>query len=418
MGGTLELSRSASESGADDREARLSAAPVDGTTMQRQPPLAKLAGLRLALAGGGTGGHIVPGRHLLAHAGSELGDVLWFCTGRPVEERAFEGLDRFGTPIERVALHLEPDGGGAPSAAGLALRTLPAIRAARAALREHQSEVLLGLGGFTSLPAVLAARWLRIPVALIEINAAPGKATRRLAPLATRVFHAWQGTLPHGAESRRDLWTGPPLAPAFVRGRVEHADATSARAALGFAAARPLVVVIGGSQGAGALNKFVSAHVDEFLRRDVQVLHQTGPGKLEQGAEERFGYRRVEFIADVHLALCAATIVLCRGGASTLAEVAAVRRPAWVVPYPHHRDRQQERNARELGAGVEIVAEERLNAAFARELVAMTAPASAAVLEGRALELERCLPLDASERIWRELLRLVPGRSNESGARA
>ncbi|MFM7296414.1 MAG: glycosyltransferase [Planctomycetota bacterium] len=144
--------------------------------MDRSLPLssaARRSGLRIALAGGGTGGHIVPGRHLLAQQPGHLADVLWFCTGRPVEERAFAGIeaDLDGVSIERVALALEPDGGGAPRISGLALRTLPAVRAARAALRAHRSEVLVGLGGFTCLPSVLAARSLGIPVALISSSA-------------------------------------------------------------------------------------------------------------------------------------------------------------------------------------------------------------------------------------------------------
>lgn len=362
-------------------------------------------GLRIALAGGGTGGHIMPGRHLLAQHPGNLADVLWFCTGRPVEERAFAGLgaELGEVPIERVALALEPDGGGAPRISGLALRTLPAVRAARAALRAHRSEVLIGLGGFTCLPSVLAARSLGIPVALLEINAVRGKATRWLAPFATRVFHAWRGTLPGGRGSAKDVLCGPPLAPRFAAGAVSAARQREARAALGFVPERPLLVVLGGSQGAGALNAFVAAQLAEFLRQGVQVLHQTGPGRCEQGAVERPGYRKLEFVHDVHAALSAATLVLCRGGASTLAEVAALRRPAWVVPYPHHADRHQERNARELGEGVELVLESRLDANFARELVQRTLPSGASELAQRAAVLERLLPLDAAQRIWKEL---------------
>jgi len=381
-------------------------------SMDRSLPVssaARRSGLRIALAGGGTGGHIVPGRHLLAQQPGHLADVLWFCTGRPVEERAFAGIeaDLGGVSIERVALALEPDGGGAPRISGLALRTLPAVRAARAALRAHRSEVLVGLGGFTCLPSVLAARSLGIPVALLEINAVRGKATRWLAPLATRVFHAWSGTLPRGRTSAKDILCGPPLAPQFAAGAVSEERQLEARAALGFVPERPLLVVLGGSQGAGALNAFVAAQLQEFLRQGVQVLHQTGPGRSEQGAAERPGYRKLEFVHDVHGALSAATLVLCRGGASTLAEVAALRRPAWVVPYPHHADRHQERNARELGEGVELVLESRLDANFARELVQRTLPSGASELAQRAAVLERMLPLDAALRIWKELAPLA-----------
>jgi UDP-N-acetylglucosamine--N-acetylmuramyl-(pentapeptide) pyrophosphoryl-undecaprenol N-acetylglucosamine transferase len=388
----------------------------------KEPPQAEgsvRGGLRIAFAGGGTGGHIVPGRHLLAHGGRAVDDVLWFCTGRPVEDKAFAGLgeELEPAPLERVPLRLEPDGGGAPGLGGLAFRTLPAVRAARAALRAHRSQVLVGLGGFTCLPAVLAARTLGIPVALLEINATRGKATRWLAPFAARVFHAWRGTLP-ARSGGRDVLTGPPLAPSFAAGGVSEEAAARARQALGFHPERPLLVVLGGSQGAGALNTFLAQHAGEFSRQAVQVLHQTGPGKLEQGAKERDGYRKVEFVHDVHTALAGATLVLCRGGASTLAEVAALRKPAWVVPYPHHADRHQERNARELGGGVELVDESRLGASFARELVQLTLKSGTRELARRSAELASAMPLDAATRIWDDVTRIARPTPAESAARA
>jgi UDP-N-acetylglucosamine--N-acetylmuramyl-(pentapeptide) pyrophosphoryl-undecaprenol N-acetylglucosamine transferase len=367
-----------------------------------------LRGLRVAFAGGGTGGHIVPGRHMLAHAHGRLGDVLWFVTGRPVEQNAFAGfeIELAGVACERVALALEPDGGGAPTLIGLATRSPGAIGAARAALKAHQSEVLLGLGGFTCLPAVIAAYTLGIPVALLEINSERGKATRTLAPLAKRICHAWRATLPGSGETARDVWTGPPLAPSYSRGAPTGEEASDVRGQLGFDAARPLLVVLGGSQGASALNRFVHDHVDALLSQGMGVLHQTGPKRLDQAAQPRAGYRAVEYLGDVHGALRAATFVLCRGGASTLAEVAALRRPALVVPYPHHADKHQERNALQFGHGVRIVDEARLGTDFARELVQLGLPSGATELQRMARELEGKVRLDAAARVWTELLNL------------
>jgi UDP-N-acetylglucosamine--N-acetylmuramyl-(pentapeptide) pyrophosphoryl-undecaprenol N-acetylglucosamine transferase len=98
---------------------------------------------------------------------------------------------------------------------------------------------------------------------------------------------------------------------------------------------------------------------------------------------------------------------LCRGGASTLAEVAAARCPAWVVPYPHHADQHQERNARALGAGVVIQPQARLDTSFARELLQQLSAAFPHALEARARALEGALPLDAAPRIWIELAALA-----------
>jgi UDP-N-acetylglucosamine--N-acetylmuramyl-(pentapeptide) pyrophosphoryl-undecaprenol N-acetylglucosamine transferase len=320
---------------------------------------------------------VLPGLHALRRAeAGELSDVLWFQTGRAVEQTILAGAGAWlqRLPFERVVLPLEPPGGGAPSLSQLSLLTAPATLRARKALRAHGSQVVLGLGGFSSLPVVLAARSLGLPVVLLEINAVPGMATRWLAPLSRAVAHAWprsrrdRGASPDGRTAAKEICTGPPLAPQFERGPPTVEEQRRCRAELGFDPLRPLIAVLGGSQGAQALNRFVSAHVWSLVEQRVQVFHQVGPGRAAEAAHCDVGYRAVEFQDDVRGALCAATLVLCRGGASTLAEVAALARPAWVVPYPHARDRHQDANARALGAGVRSVPESELGPAFAAEL--------------------------------------------------
>ncbi|MFT5287981.1 MAG: UDP-N-acetylglucosamine--N-acetylmuramyl-(pentapeptide) pyrophosphoryl-undecaprenol N-acetylglucosamine transferase [Planctomycetota bacterium] len=331
-------------------------------------------GLRLAFAGGGTGGHVVPGLHLLTQlqipeSGPCMGrleDLLWFGAGRAVEDRVLSGLeDLVGEAShERVALALEPAGGGAPSLGGLSLRLLPAVLKARSSLKRHRSQVLLGLGGFTTVPAVLAARSLGIPITLLEINAVPGRATRWLSRFATHVFHAWPSTLPGGVETERHLHVGPPL-PHVVTSKT---DLIKEVAPVFPGLSDPLLLVLGGSQGALGLNRFLAAQTAALVEGGVFILHQVGPGRLDEAAPEQPGYRAVEYLDDVPAALRAATFVLCRGGASTLAEVGAMGKPAWVVPYPHHQDRHQERNAEMLGDGVRVVQEADLDTAHVAEL--------------------------------------------------
>jgi UDP-N-acetylglucosamine:LPS N-acetylglucosamine transferase len=363
--------------------------------------------MRLALAGGGTGGHLVPGLHLLEHLRARDAaprDVLWFSSGRAIEERVLAGLDRRLEPaaLERVVLALEPAGSGAPSWLRLATRTGPELRRARLALARHGSEVLLALGGYTVLPAVLAARSLGVPVVLLEINSVPGKATRALAGLAERVVHAWP--TPAAAGGGRHLCSGPPLAPAFLRELPGQEERSRARAALGFRPEEPLLVVLGGSQGALGLNRFVAGQAAALRDAGVQVLHQTGPGRGNEAAPPGPGYRAVEYLDDVAGVLDAATLVLCRGGASTLAEVAARARPALVVPYPHHADRHQERNALALGGGVRVVPEERLDAALVPVLARLAGPAGERERVAMSRELQRALPRDGVARLADELL--------------
>ncbi len=361
--------------------------------------------MRLALAGGGTGGHVVPGLHLLEHLrsrGSAPQDVLWFSAGRGVEERVLAHVsERAGVmPLERVVLALEAE--GAPSWFDLALRTGPETRRARTALARHGSEVLLALGGYTAVPAVLAARSLGIPVVLLEINAVTGKATRALAGLSERVVHAWPSSL--AREGRRHRRFGPPLAPAFLAREPGEEERAAARARLGFRPAAPLLVVLGGSQGAAALNRFLAAHARALTEAGLQVLHQTGPGRLSEGAADGAGYRALEYLDDMAGALDAATLVLCRGGASTLAEIAARARPALVVPYPHHADRHQERNALALGAGVRIVPEARLDAGLVQTLAHLAGAEGARERAAMSRALAHSIPKDGVVRLADELL--------------
>lgn len=364
------------------------------------------SGLSLAMAGGGTGGHVVPGLHLLSHflAGPlALEDCLWFLSGRAVEEEALAGLEaverRVARRIERVVLDLEPPGGGAPSKARLLARIGPATAAARRALKRHGSQVCLGLGGYTSVPACLAARTLGIPVAVYEINTVPGLATRWLTPLAARVFHAWPDSVPE--RGGKHVLTGPPLGPGFF----DRTGPEEARAALGFERDRPLLLVLGGSQGAGALNRFVSAFAGRIIDAGGQILHQVGPGRLDEGLADQPAYRREEYLRPMQQALAAATCVLARGGASTVAEVGAMRRPAVIVPYPHFPDRHQEQNARRLGAGALVVPEEELGESTCDELIALLGDAERR--ERMAEALAGAVPADAGERMRDELIALV-----------
>lgn len=363
--------------------------------------------MRLALAGGGTGGHLVPGLHVLEHLrdhGAAPEDVVWFSSGRAIEERILAGLRERAAlrSLERVVLALEPEGSGAPSWLRLAARTGPQVRRAREALTRHASEVLLALGGYTVLPAVLAARSSGIPVVLLEINSVSGRATRALAGLAQRVVHAWP--TPKAGRTGRHRCFGPPLAPAFLREVAGDPESARARLALGFRDDRPLLLVLGGSQGALGLNRFIVQQARDLTSHGLQVLHQTGPGRLSEAAAPGYGYRAVEYLDDVAHVLDAATLVLCRGGASTLAEVAARARPALVVPYPHHADRHQEWNALALGAGVRIVPEERLDAGLVPVLVRLAGDAGQRERAAMARALERALPRDGVVRLADELL--------------
>ena len=204
----------------------------------------------------------------------------------------------------------------------------------------------------------------------------------------------------------RDRLVGPPVAPRFVAPTGLDEAQKEAKDDLGFDPDRPLLVVLGGSQGALGLNAFVRSNVSYLLGSGVQVLHQVGPGRGTEGATNLEGYAAIEYLDDVWRGLVAADGVLCRGGASTLAEIGAMGTPAWVVPYPHHADGHQERNARQLAGGVRIVEEQDLDHGRCEELVRFLGPKGAQERDRMRRHLRAAVPLDAAQRIWGELSRL------------
>lgn len=363
-------------------------------------------GLRLAIVGGGTGGHVVPGLHLLEHLldsdSATLESLVWFETGREAEARSLARLESLvgDVPVTRVRIQVEPEGGGAPPMRRLLARTPRATLRARKALRQQKSDVLFGLGGFTLLPTVLAARSLGIPTALLEINAQPGRAVRVLTPLAKRVYHAWPASIP-GAPNDKHRLTGPPLSPSlFSAGAPE---AWGERAGKG----RPLIVILGGSQGAATLNNLVKASLESWLAAGFAVVHQVGPGRMATGAADpRAGYLPLEFVDDVPGLLRAARLVVCRAGASTLAEVAALGVPALAVPYPG-AGAHQLLNARQLECGVEVIADDELAQVTSARVLELAGPEGEAWRKGASVLLQKRVPQDSSSKILTDLLELA-----------
>ena len=294
---------------------------------------------RLLFAGGGSGGHVIPGLALAEALAAAGGEPFLVTGGRPVEERLAAGV-----PWPREVVDLE----GGPLRL---LRRLPLlVRAMRRTCRRRRIEGVVALGGRVGLPAALAGKSLGLPLYLLEINGVAGRTTRVLAPLARKIFNA----LPAAADRlprEKVVQSGVPLRAPF------HAPppAAEARRSLGLSpGGGPVLLVFGGSMGARSLNRIVLAELARpgRLPPGCRVLHVTGPEMVE---EARRAWRETgleslvfPFLARMELALAAADLVICRGGAMTMAEVAALGRPALVVPYPWHRDRHQELNAAPL----------------------------------------------------------------------
>jgi UDP-N-acetylglucosamine--N-acetylmuramyl-(pentapeptide) pyrophosphoryl-undecaprenol N-acetylglucosamine transferase len=260
-----------------------------------------------------------------------------------------------------------------------ALLSLPgSVQAARRRLEALAPHLVLGMGGHTSFPVGVAAYRLGIPLALHEQNAIPGAANRWLSRLARRVFISFpesRGHLPPG----KTVWTGNPI-------RREFFQEWPPRPAAPFT-----VLITGGSQGARRLNLEVAGALPQLLDRKegLHFIHLTGEADLEVVAE---AYRATGFAAEVTAftdempeLMARAHLLVCRAGASTLAELTAVGRAALLVPYPFAANNHQEHNARflaETGAGKLILNKEFTAARFADKIrQLMSAPDALARME-------------------------------------
>ena len=294
---------------------------------------------RVAIACGGTGGHLFPGLAVAEELRRRDCAVTLLISPKEVDQQAARtatGVDVAVLPAVGLSR-----GGALAFVRGFA----QSVRSARRRFANDRPEAVLAMGGFTSAPPVVAGRLAGVPAFLHESNTIPGRANRWLSRLVQQAFVGF----PEAGErlyTTRVKVTGTPVRPQFTPGEV-----AARRSAMGLDPARPVLVVTGGSQGASGLNDLVIEALPLLIKRvpGLQLLHLTGPKDEAKvrAACECFGVRAEvrAFCDQMHLALGAASAVVSRAGASSLAELAAMRVPAVLVPYPAATDNHQYYNA-------------------------------------------------------------------------
>ena len=349
--------------------------------------------MRILLAGGGTAGHTSP---LIATADALRRldpSVEITCLGTP------RGLENRVVPEAGYALELIPPV-PLPRKPGADLVKVPArlrgaVRATHEVLDRVRPDVVVGYGGYVSMPAYVAVRKRRIPLVVHEQNALPGLANKVGARVARRVAVSFPDTPLPKAE-----YVGLP-----IRRMISTLDRAAlraeARAHFGLDADRPTLLVTGGSQGARRLNQSVSGAARALADAGVQVLHVLGPQGEASPELTGVPYVTVPFVERMDLAYAAADLVVCRAGASSVTEAAAVGLPAVFVPLPIGNG-EQEHNARpvvDAGGGL-LVADGALTA----EWVAATVPdlaSDADRLAAMGAASAALVPRDADERLAR-----------------
>jgi UDP-N-acetylglucosamine--N-acetylmuramyl-(pentapeptide) pyrophosphoryl-undecaprenol N-acetylglucosamine transferase len=320
--------------------------------------------MRVLVSGGGTAGHIYPALAVArVLASRQSADVSFVGAPDSLETRlATEAGLRF-IPVRASGW----DRSRPVTLITGALATIVSVVRCYRLLGRERTDVVAGFGGYVSLPLGLAAALRRVPLVVHEQNAVPGVTNRLLARWATSVCLTYGSSASGLRHKERTVVTGNP-----VRESVEGAEGARGRAAFGIAADETVLLVFGGSRGARHLNEAIINLYSTLRDIDgLRVVHVAGPSEadavraaLELQAGGAVTWWSVESYVDaMGDLLAAADLVVCRAGATTLAELSSIGRAAVLVPYPHATDDHQTRNAApflEIGAA-EAVADRDLD---------------------------------------------------------
>lgn len=330
--------------------------------------------MKVVMSGGGTAGHVFPAV-AVAERLREAGHEVRFVGSARGQEASLVPAGGFPFTSVRVA----------SAQTRLSLHTLRALYLALAAARAvrplvRSADVVVGIGGYASAPAILAARRSGTPIVLIEQNGVPGVVNRiaaRWASVVATTFEATAGRLP---PSTRVVRTGNPIRRQITEVASDRDERrTQALREFQLDGERLTVSVLGGSQGARRLDQLVAATIGELRdRSDLQLLVATGPDHVEEvapaaGSAGQLLVRVVGFIERMDLALAVTDLAVARSGSGTLSELAACGVPSIFVPYPHATENHQEANARELerAGAADVMLEPAMSGALLGERIAV-----------------------------------------------
>lgn len=307
---------------------------------------------KIVIACGGTGGHLAPGIAVAEVLQAQGHDCRLLISQKQVDSALiakYSHLNFHKTPGRAFA-------GGIMARFASILGVISGYVFSRKFIRTEEPDLVLLFGGFLSVGLGVAARFAGIPVALHEANCHPGKAIRLVKCIATRVYLP-EGVRLKGVQPASTRYLGYP-----VRQDVKHSLKADAWKRLGITVPNKLLVVIGGSQGASALNDWVTQSFGELARAGISVYCVTGLGKSTKSTIHEVARNGdditatlVPFSDNMGDVISAADLVVSRAGAGSIAEIVRCRAPSILIPYPYAADNHQEANARmheQHGAGL------------------------------------------------------------------
>lgn len=279
---------------------------------------------KIVLTGGGTAGHVTPNIALLPFLKEAGYEVYYIGSYDGIEKKLIEdfGIPYTGISTGKFRRYKDLKNLTDP------FRVLKGMSQARKYLKQLKPDVVFSKGGFVSVPVVRAAASLKIPCIIHESDMTPGLANKLCFPVAHKVCCNFPETISMLPEGKAVL-TGSPIRPELTQG-----DKLAGLEMCGFTANKPVIMVIGGSQGAAAVNKAVRDALPKLLP-DFQVVHLCGKDKLDNLLLTTPGYKQFEYIkAELNDLFAMADIVISRAGANAICELLALRKPNILIPLP------------------------------------------------------------------------------------
>ncbi|MBI2469860.1 MAG: undecaprenyldiphospho-muramoylpentapeptide beta-N-acetylglucosaminyltransferase [Planctomycetes bacterium] len=304
--------------------------------------------MKIAFAGGGTAGHLMVGLSTAEEIRSRFdeAEIIFFGTDKKFEKRCVE---QRGFQFKQMrARKWEKSYKGVFM---FIVTTFVSVIESLIAVRKFNPDIVVGLGGYVSVAPIIAAKLHSIPTILLEQNVIPGKANRFLSKWVDEVYCHWRGSLKWFNKANVVRITGTP-----IRKDILYSQRGRSAEKFGLSPSKKTILITGGSQGAQAINEVILRCLPKLepLSNELQIIHCTG----EYGYEAaKAAYKQTNisafvcsFLDDMGAAFSMADVIICRAGATTIAEFTAVGIPAILIPYPHAADNHQYWNAMELAS--------------------------------------------------------------------
>jgi len=281
-------------------------------------------GKKIVLTGGGTAGHVTPNLALIPELKKAGYDITYIGSYDGIEKKLIAdfGIPYYGVSTGKLRRYLDPKNFSDP------FRIMKGFAESRKLLKKIKPDIIFSKGGFVSVPVIRAASTLKIPCIIHESDITVGLANKLCFPVATKVCCNFPETMQYLPEGKAVL-TGTPI-------RTELTEGSRSRGMemCGFTDDKPVILVIGGSQGAGSINKIVRSTLPKLLN-EYQVIHICGKDKMDNLLLNKPGYAQFEYLKEgLKDAIALSDIVVSRAGANSICELLALRKPNLLIPLP------------------------------------------------------------------------------------